>query len=76
MDPPPSEAEASGTIPAATAAALPPEEPPGERERSYGFRVGPKASGSVTPISASSGVFVLPKGMSPAARKRATTSAV
>ncbi len=40
---------AAGTIPAATAAADPPDEPPGVRLRSHGFRVGPYSSGSVVP---------------------------
>ena len=40
MDPPPSLAVASGTIPAATAAAEPPLEPPGVRQRSHGLRAG------------------------------------
>jgi hypothetical protein len=41
MEPPPSEAWAMGTIPAATAAAAPPLEPPGVRLVSHGLRVGP-----------------------------------
>src|SRR5204863_2755805 len=41
IDPPPSLACAAGTIPAATAAADPPLDPPGEREASHGLWVGP-----------------------------------
>ena len=41
IDPPPSLAWAAGTSPAATAAADPPLEPPGDRDRSQGLRVGP-----------------------------------
>ena len=41
IDPPPSLAWATGTIPEATAAADPPLEPPLERPVSQGFRVGP-----------------------------------
>ena len=41
MDPPPSLAPAIGTIPAATAAAAPPLEPPGEYAGFQGFREGP-----------------------------------
>ena len=41
MEPPPSLAAAHGTIPAATAAADPPDEPPGVRSRSHGLRAGP-----------------------------------
>ena len=43
IEPPVSEPSASGTNPAATAAADPPEEPPGTRLGSQGLRVGPKA---------------------------------
>ena len=42
IEPPPSEAVASGTSPPAMAAALPPLEPPGVRETFQGFRVTPK----------------------------------
>ncbi len=41
IEPPPSLAWATGTMPEATAAAEPPLEPPGERERSQGLRVAP-----------------------------------
>ena len=41
-EPPVSVPTATGVIPAATAAAEPPEEPPGEVARSHGFRTGPK----------------------------------
>jgi hypothetical protein len=40
-DPPPSLPCAAGTIPPATTAPAPPEEPPGVRPRSQGLRVGP-----------------------------------
>src|SRR5690349_11117684 len=50
MEPPPSFAPAIATTPAATAAAAPPLDPPGERARSQGFRVGPHAEGSVIPL--------------------------
>ena len=40
-DPPPSDPCAIGTIPAATAAPAPPDDPPGVRPRSHGLRVGP-----------------------------------
>ena len=40
-EPPPSDPCAIGTIPAATAAPDPPEDPPAVREVSHGFRVGP-----------------------------------
>src|SRR5579875_4100491 len=47
MEPPPSFACAAGTIPAATAAAEPPLEPPVVRSRFQGFRVAPNRRGSV-----------------------------
>jgi hypothetical protein len=40
-DPPPSEPVAAPTIPAATAAAEPPDEPPGVWSRCHGLRVAP-----------------------------------
>jgi hypothetical protein len=74
MEPPPSLAPATGTMPAATAAAAPPLEPPGEYSRFHGLRVGPQATGSVMPFAPSSGVFVRPKITSPAANQRRTIS--
>src|SRR4249920_3562841 len=74
IDPPPSLAPAAGTIPAATADPDPPEDPPGVRPRSQGLREGPQSSDSVMPLAPSSGVLVLPKITSPAARKRSVTS--
>ncbi len=47
IEPPPSLPWATGTMPEATAAAEPPEDPPLECSVSQGLRVGPKASGSV-----------------------------
>ena len=63
---------AIGTQPALTAAAEPPEEPPGVRDRSQGLRVRPQSALSVKPEWANSGVVVLPMTMAPAARSRAT----
>ena len=68
VEPAPSELLAQGTIPAATAAAEPPDEPPGPCARFQGLRVGPKARGSVAKLSANSGVFDLPSSTSPAVR--------
>src|SRR5437588_2954705 len=65
IDPPPSLAPATGRIPAATAAAAPPEDPPGVRPGFHGLRVGPNSSGSVMPLAPNSGVLVLPKMTSP-----------
>ena len=47
MEPPPSPAWAMGTRPAATAAAEPPLEPPGDRVGSHGLWVAPWVRGSV-----------------------------
>ena len=66
IEPPPSVACAIGAMPAATAAAEPPLEPPALRPRRQGFRVGPKSRGSVEEASPSSGVLVLPKITRPA----------
>ena len=66
IEPPPSPACATGTIPLATAAADPPLEPPALRVTSHGLRVGPCASGSAVGISPNSGVFVLPTITKPA----------
>ncbi len=60
-------------MPAATAAAEPPEEPPGVRSVSHGLRAGPWTRGSVTGRIPYSGSFVVPTITKPAARIRATT---
>ncbi len=59
-EPPPSLPCAIGTSPAATAAAEPPEDPPGVRSRSHGLRVGPVKRGSVVGRIANSGRLVTP----------------
>ena len=61
--------------PAATAAALPPDEPPGVCSRDHGFRVCPKPGPLVNGHWPSSQVLVLPTITAPAARSRRTTSA-
>ena len=75
IEPPPSLACASGTIPAATAAADPPLDPPGVRDRSHGLRVGPPKRGSVVGRIANSGRFVVPTITKPASRSRETRNA-
>ena len=57
-DPAPSPPCPIGTIRAATAAALPPLDPPVVRFRLHGFRHGPRKVGSVETLMANSGVFV------------------
>ncbi|MBP1633312.1 MAG: hypothetical protein H6Q11_1600 [Acidobacteria bacterium] len=63
-----------GTMPAATAAAEPPLDPPGVTFVSQGLRHGPCNSGSVTAAKPNSGVLVLPRMMRPARRWRVTIS--
>ena len=73
--PAPSEPMAAATRPAATAAALPPDEPPGVCSRDHGLRVCPNAGPLVNGHWPSSQVLVLPTITAPAARSRRTTSA-
>ena len=68
IDPPPSLAWAIETMPAATAAALPPLEPPGVWPVFQGLCVAPCETGSVVGTSPSSGVFVRPIETNPARR--------
>src|ERR1700759_3095955 len=60
IEPPPSLACATGTMPAATALAAPPDEPPQVMSRFHGLSVAPYRAGSVMPISPNSGVLLLP----------------
>ena len=62
-----SEPSETGASPAATAAAAPPELPPGTRVKSQGFDVGPKAEFSVEEPMANSSMFNRPHGIAPAA---------
>ncbi len=75
MDPPVSVPSATGTAPIATAAADPPEVPPGTRRRSRGFFVGPKAEFSVEEPMANSSRLVAPMMIAPASLSRAMTVA-
>ncbi len=72
IEPPVSEPIDSGASYAASAAALPPPEPPGIRSVSHGLRVGPYAEYSVEEPMANSSMFVLPSITVPAARSRST----
>jgi len=71
IEPPQSEAVASGVIPDAIAAELPPEEPPGVRARFHGLRLAPKSRFRVKAVWPNSGVLVLPTTIAPAALSRA-----
>ena len=70
-----SEPSPHGASPPATAAAVPPPEPPGTRVGSHGLRDGPYAEFSVDEPIANSSVFVFPSSVSPAALQRAATVA-
>ncbi len=76
IEPPVSVPIAQGAVPAATAAALPPLEPPGTRSRSHGFCTGPKPEFSVDEPMANSSWLVLPSTSAPAARRLRTLVAV
>jgi hypothetical protein len=76
IEPPVSVPIAHGARPAATAAADPPEDPPGTRSRSHGFRTGPKPEFSFDEPIANSSILVLPSTGAPAAVRRSTAVAV
>src|ERR671923_1954135 len=76
IDPPVSVPIAHGALPAATAAALPPLEPPGTRPRSHGLSTGPNAEFSFDEPIANSSWFVLPSSGAPAPARLRTTVAV
>src|SRR6202000_1851671 len=61
IEPPASVACATGRMPAATAAAAPPEEPPAECAGLHGFRTAPSSSDSVLGRRPNSQVLVFPK---------------
>ena len=73
MLPPKSLPVPSHTWPAASAAAVPPEEPPGVKRVFHGLRVTPNTALSVWPPAANSGMFDLPTTSAPHASRRCTT---
>ena len=73
VEPPPSLPWAIGTMPAATAAPDPPDEPPGVRSVSHGLRVAPNRRVSVTGTIPNSGSVVVPTITKPASLMRRTT---
>src|SRR3954447_904210 len=75
-EPPLSLPWASGTIAAATAAAEPPDDPPGVRVGSHGLRVGPACRGSVVGRLPNSDMLVTPTTTKPACLRRRTTYAL
>ena len=70
IEPPASVPSANGTNPSATAAALPPDDPPVFFVVSNGFRDGPKSGLSHVPRMPITGLFVLPTMIAPAASTR------
>src|SRR5436305_11384955 len=69
IEPPVSVPRATGASPAATAAAEPPDEPPGMRIKSHGLRVTWNALFSVDEPIANSSMFVLPTMTASALRR-------
>ena len=63
-------------MPAATAAAEPPDDPPGTRSRSHGLLVRWNAEDSVEEPKANSSMLTLPMGRQPASSMRWTHVAV
>ena len=76
IEPPVSVPIDHGAEPAATAAALPPDEPPGTRAVSQGLSVGPYAECSVEEPIANSSWLVLPSSGAPACSSFSTLVAV
>src|SRR5579884_1105087 len=76
IEPPVSVPIAHGASPPATAAALPPEEPPGTRVRSHGLSTGPNPEFSFEEPIANSSWLVLPSSGAPASSSFCTTVAV
>ncbi len=74
MEPPASVPSANGTSPSATAAALPPDEPPAFLVRSKGFLVGPKSGLSQVPRKPMTGLLVLPMTIAPSRSTRSTNT--
>ena len=75
IDPPVSVPRLAAAMPAATAAAAPPDEPPGTRSTSHGLRVVKKPECSVDEPIANSSMLTLPRTTAPASMSRATTVA-
>src|SRR6185295_4054283 len=75
IEPPVSEPNATGTIPAATAAPEPVDEPPVNRSRFQGLRAGGHGRSNDGPAWAISCVASLPSSTAPASRRRVTVVA-
>src|ERR1700744_4837408 len=68
----------AGAMRAATAPALPPDDPPGIRPGSYGLRTGPACAARFVLVmpNASSCILALPSTIAPASTRRCTDGAV
>src|SRR6187399_3343974 len=75
IEPPVSLPSEPSAMPAATATALPLDDPPGVRVGSCGLRAGPNAEFSPDEPMANSSMFVLPTSSAPACRSRDTAVA-
>src|SRR4029079_8037394 len=75
IDPPVSVPTVASAIPAATLAAEPALEPPGDRDGSCGVPGGPNAESSFVVPNANSCRFVLPTNTAPACRRCAMAAA-
>jgi hypothetical protein len=75
MEPPVSVPSASVARPAASAAPLPLDDPPGSRPNAHGLRAGPKPDSVPLPVANSSRLS-LPSSTAPAASRRSTLVAV
>ena len=75
IDPPVSVPVAAGSSRAATAAAEPPDEPPGTRLVSHGLRTTPNAEFSFPEPIANSSQLSLPSVTAPASPSRSSTAA-
>src|SRR6185503_15964663 len=75
IEPPVSVPVAAGVMRAATAAAEPPDEPPGTRCKSQGLRTGPQCELSFDEPIANSSMLHLPSGTAPARWNCSTTCA-
>src|SRR3954447_25272819 len=70
IDPPPSPPIPTGTMPVATATAVPPLDPPGVRLRSQALCVMPRLADSVEAIAPNSGMLVVAATTAPARLSR------
>src|SRR5579884_4242909 len=75
IEPAVSEPTAAIASSAATLAAAPPDEPPGQRSMFQGLRVGPKSDASVEEPCAKASILVFPRLIAPASVTRRTTVA-